>query len=576
MIRATREVSTSGGGEPGHDQVLCPTEVTFPHKARAMNGTVFKCSARILSAIAVLSLLQLRATDVEGRELVWRRHATANPNQVGQEKMLKPTSTPAAGGDSAFQTNASNRPAPTQPAVIALHAENDNQIRDEALKPIPVAKYQQTSGRRQDVAPISFTGKPAGRPVYPEGPIYPPTNVQTQPLVQPWHPNALYASSGAAPNAARRVDASVLAPEAVTPESVTPEIAGSDQILPEDLGPGEILIPDGTDPMEVGTYSDSCCPECGVAPCGCDPDWGYPLPECGGVCIPFLRPTLEFVDFSIGSESFAGPGDQGVNHNFGFNETVNLSGSWLDGWVGWQIGARFIQADLNGMMVLTNGRLGDGRVRHKDDIRHQEFLTIGLFHRATEFQPWQGGVAADFMEDHFYYKTDLTQLRVELSRRMWWRLDFGTWLVFRGDSEQNVEEFRPTNPNPTIAEYQAANQYTLFLQWAFPNGGEARLYGGGGNDRDGIIGGYFWSPLSHSVAVTGNFGYLFSGKKNLIPGTGITGGVPYKSVEDSYGMSLNISWYPHRRARIGSRNPYRALFPVANNGTFFVKRNGVN
>jgi hypothetical protein len=327
----------------------------------------------------------------------------------------------------------------------------------------------------------------------------------------------------------------------------------------------------------VGSFSDGCCPDCGGSPCGCDPDWGYPLPAFGTVCIPFLRPTLEFVDFSIGAESFAGPSDQGVNHNFGFNETVNLSGSWLDGWVGWQVGTRFVQADLNGMRVLSNGRQ-TSRVENKPDMRHQEFLTLALFHRATEFQPWQGGLAIDFMEDHFYYKTDLTQLRVEVSRRMWGRLDFGTWLVFRGDSEQNVEENRPTGIT-TLAEYQAANQYTLFLQWAFPNGGEARIYGGGGNDRDGIIGGYFWSPLSHSIAVTGNFGYLFSGKKGNVQGTGVAGGagrVSFKSIEDAYGLSLNIAWYPHKRARIGSRNPYRALFPVANNGTFFVKRNGIN
>ncbi|MEC7500187.1 MAG: DUF6666 family protein [Planctomycetota bacterium] len=539
-----------------------------------MNGNSIKRSSRILSAFAVLSLVQLLSTDLEARDLVWRRHAATN--QGSQGTTLHPSSARKPQENIASRANESTQSANTEPAVVALHAENAEITRDIELKPIPVAKYQNANGRRQNVAPVSFNGKPAGRPVYPEGPIYPPSNMRPQPLVQPWHPDALYASSGAAAKAARLADASVLTPEPATPEAVTPEIAGSEEILPEDLGPGEILIPDGTDPMEVGAFSDGCCPDCGVAPCGCDPDWGYPLPEYGTVCIPFLRPTLEFVDFSIGAESFAGPGDQGVNHNYGFNETVNLSGSWLDGWVGWQVGARFVQADFNGMMVLSNGRLSNGRIRHKDDIRHQEFLTVGLFHRATEFQPWQGGIAADFMEDHFYYKTDLTQLRVEVSRRMWWRLDFGTWLVFRGDSEKNVEEYRPTIPTPTIAEYQAANQYTLFLQWAFPNGGEARIYGGGGNDRDGIIGGYFWSPLSHSIAVTGNFGYLFSGKKNLVPGTAITGGVPYKSLEDSYGLSLNVAWYPHRRARIGSRNPYRALFPVANNGTFFVKRNGVN
>jgi hypothetical protein len=539
-----------------------------------MNGNRIKRSQTIFCTTAILFLVQLLAVESEARDLVWKRHAAANQNVQPTTFKSLPTTRPAEAATLSKDTN--NRPATSGPAVVALQAENIENVQDVSIQPIPVAKYQQTKNttrRDQNIAQVSF-GHPVDRPVYPEGPIYPPTTAQSQPIVRPWHPDTLYASSGAGVKV-RRTDVSVLAPEPATPEAVTPEFAGTEEILPEDLGPGEILIPDGTDPLAVNSFSESCCPDCGGSPCGCDPDWGYPLPECGVVCIPFLRPTLEFVDLSVGAESFAGPGDQGVNHNYGFNETINLSGSWLDGWVGWQIGARFVQADFNGMRVLRTGRYNSD-VLYKPDMRHQEFLTLGLFHRATEFQPWQGGLAVDFMEDHFYYKTDLTQLRFEVSRRLWCRLDFGTWLVFRGDSEQNVQEFRPTNPNPTLSEYQAANQYTLFLQWAFPNGGEARFYGGGGNDRDGIIGGYFWSPLSHSIAVTGNFGYLFSGKKGNIPTAGAPGPVSFKQVEDAYGLSLNIAWYPHRRARIGSRSKYRALFPVANNGTFFVKRNGIN
>ena len=542
-----------------------------------MNGNLIKRSHTIFGTIPVLFLAQLLAVQLEARDLVWQPHAAAN--QTVQATTFK-SSTSRIEENARLLVNGKNRENATGPAVVALQAEIDENAANTSLEPIPVAHYQRATPKGTEKAQVvtqaSFNGKPRGRAVYPEGPIYPPSNFQPQPVVQPWHPDILYASSGAAPRNVNRADTSVLTPEPVNPEAISPEFVGSEEILPEDLGPGEILIPDGTNPMEVGTFSDGCCPDCGGSPCGCDPDWGYPLPAFGTVCIPFLRPTLEFVDFSIGAESFAGPSDQGVNHNFGFNETINLSGSWLDGWVGWQVGARFVQADFNGMRVLRNG-LQTSRVENKPDMRHQEFFTLALFHRATEFQPWQGGLAVDFMEDHFYYKTDLTQLRVEVSRRMWWRLDFGTWLVFRGDSEQNVEENRATGIT-TLAEYQAADQYTLFLQWAFPNGGEARLYGGGGNDRDGIIGGYFWSPLSHSIALTGNFGYLFSGRKGDVPGTGAggVGRVTFKNIEDAYGLSLNIAWYPHKRARIGSRNPYRALFPVANNGTFFVKRNGIN
>lgn len=527
-----------------------------------MNGNLISRSHTPFCTVAVLFLVQLLAVQLEARDLVWQPHAAAS--QSVQPRTFKASSATQLEEAANLSGNRNNRAGVSGPAVVALQAENTE---DTSLEPIPVAKYQRTEKSKvqstQGASQASY-----GKPVYPEGPIY--SAPKPRPVVEPWHPDTLYASSGAGLKVAHRADVSVLTPEATAPEAVAPEIAWSEEILPEDLGPGEILIPDGTNPLEVGAFPDSCCPDCGGSPCGCDPDWGYPFPDCAFPCIPFLRPTLEFIDFSVGAESFAGPADMGVNSNFGFNESVNLSGSWLGGWVGWQVGARFVQADLHGMRVNTNATTTSS-VGWRSDIRHQEFLTLGLFHRATEYQPWQGGAAIDFMEDHFYYKTDLTQIRFELSRRFWCRLDLGTWLVFHADKEQQVVEHRLQGP--TFAEYQASDQYTLFLQWAFPNGGQARLYGGGGDNRDGIIGGNFWAPLSHSVAVDGNFGYLFSGKQGSV-GPGLPAGArpSRRSLYDAYGVSVNIAWYPHCRARISSRSAYRALFPVANNGTFFVSR----
>jgi len=515
-----------------------------------MNGNLISRPHTLLCILTAAMISQFSAVTLHARDLVWQPHPAAG--QTVQPRKF------AGAVNKQLADAATMPPQDAGPAVVALGEEANEQA--SSLQPIPVANYRSASSNNnsgQQATQASY-----GPRVYPEQ-NYPAPGA----VVQPWHPDSLYAGSGAGLRLAQRTDASVLTPEPITAESITPESVGTEEILPEDLGPGEILIPDGTNPMDVGAFSQECCSDCGGTPCQCDPDWGYPLPNCGFPCIPFLRPTLEFVDFSVGAESFAGPSDQGVNGNFGFNEQVNLSGSWLGGWVGWQIGARFIQADLHGMRVLSSGRANDAAT-WRSDIRHQEFLTLGLFHRATEYQPWQGGLAIDFMEDHFYYKTDLSQIRFEVSRRFWCRLDFGTWIVLHTDQEENVIEER--SGNNTLSTYEASDQYTLFLQWAFPNGGEARIYGGGGDSRDGIIGGNFWAPLSHSVAVNGNFGYLFSGKDGRVFG------VTRKSLNDSYGVSLNMSWYPHCRARIASRSPYRPLFPVANNGTFFVNRQGVN
>ena len=516
-----------------------------------MNGNLISRSHTLLCIIAVTLSAQLFGAELQARDLVWQPHPAAG-------QMIQPRKFEGSGGKRLGDAVAvSPKDAGAGPAIVALGDDNEEQ---SSLEPIPVANYQALTTKNNAARTQQQTIQASyGRRVYPEQ-NYPSPRA----VVQPWHPDALYATSGAGLRLAQREDASVLTPEPTSRESILPESASPEEILPEDLGPGEILIPDGVDPMEVGTFSGDCCTDCGGCPCQCDPDWGYPLPNCGFPCVPFLRPTLEFVDFSVGAESFAGPADMGLNSNFGFNEQVNLSGSWLGGWVGWQIGARFVQADFDGMRISANGSVVSQD--YKSDDRHQEFLTLGLFHRASEHQPWQGGVAIDFMEDHFYYKTDLSQIRFEVSRRFWCRLDFGTWIVVHADKEQQVVEHR-TMQN-TLAEYQAADQYTLFLQWAFPNGGEARIYGGGGHNRDGIIGGNFWTPLSHSIAVNGNFGYLLSGKTGNAQGTV----VPKDFLYDAYGVSVNIAWYPHCRARISSRSAYRALFPVANNGTFFVNR----
>ena len=232
-----------------------------------MNGNLIKRSHTIFGTIAVLFLVQLLAVQLEARDLVWQPHAAAN--QTGQAATFK-SSTARIEENSRLSVNGRNRENATGPAVVALQAESNENAANRSLEPIPVANYQRAiskdTEKAQVVTQASFNGRPRGRAVYPEGPIYPPSNFQPQPVVQPWHPDVLYASSGAAARNVNRADASVLTPEPANPEVITPEIVGSEEILPEDLGPGEILIPDGTDPMEVGTFSDGCCPDCGGSP----------------------------------------------------------------------------------------------------------------------------------------------------------------------------------------------------------------------------------------------------------------------------------------------------------------------
>ena len=238
-----------------------------------MNGNLISRSHTPLRTVAVLVLVQLLAVQLEARDLVWQPHAAAS--QSVQPRTFKALSATRLEEDTNLSGNGNNRPSVSGPAVVALQAENTE---DASLEPIPVAKYQRTEKRKVQ-STRGATQANYGQPIYPEGPIY--SAPKPRPVVEPWHPDTLYASSGAGLKVAHRADVSVLTPEATAPEAVAPEIAWSEEILPEDLGPGEILIPDGTDPIEFGAFSDSCCPDCGGSPCGCDPDWGYPFPDCG-------------------------------------------------------------------------------------------------------------------------------------------------------------------------------------------------------------------------------------------------------------------------------------------------------
>jgi hypothetical protein len=520
-----------------------------------MNGYRVAGFGPFLRITTPIVLTLLIAADVSSRELVWKPHRTAE-EVIRPRRLTIPSAKPLADSETK-QASKTSAAANLQTAVVVLEPAVETAA---SLEPIPVASYRQRS----------VYGPSPRAQMPPQARSCPPANGRRPQnyVIEPWHPDGLYAASGAGLRVSHRSEVSVLSPEQSDPEVVAPEVVGPEEILLEEIGPGEFFPQDLIDPMDLGGFEGECCNDCGGCPCTCEPDWGYPLPCCGVQCFGFIRPTLEFTTFAIGAEGFKAAPDRGINGNFGFSEAVNLSGSWLGGWVGWQVGGRFIQADFNGFQTFTSSAVNANTTEWRKDSRDQEFLTLGLFHRANECQPWQGGIAIDFMEDHYYYKTDLAQIRLELSRRFWCRLDFGAWVVIAADKETGVEEFRSNTVGGGVmgtATYEAADQYTLFLRWAFPNGGEARIYGGGSNDRDGIIGGNFWSPLSHRFALNGNFGFLSSGKDFSQQPRGA-------QQHDAYGVSLNIMWYPHCRARLASRSPYRPLFPIANNGIFFVRR----
>lgn len=540
-----------------------------------MNGYRVAVFGPISRITALITLALFISGGVSARELAWKPHRFAN--DIEKPRRLDAAPAKPLASDRTEKTGKLTESASAsrtnQPAVVKLKAE---QGQENALEPIPAnARYPQAASYQQTTAcnPSSQSGTRIGCPV-PNVSRCAPSGRSRGYVVQPWHPDALYAASGAGLRVAHHSESSVLSPEQLGPEEITPE----------EIGPGGIIEPEIIGPIEPGTFGSGCCGDCDAIPCECDPcdpmcdpDWGYTPPCNVRYGCSWLQPTLEFATFSAGVDGFSAPPDRGINGNFGVNESVNLSGSWLGGMIGWQAGARFIQSDFNGFRTYPSSAntpaILQGATEYRSDHRHQDFVTLGLFRRSDECQPWEGGVAIDFMEDHYYYTTDLSQLRIEFSRRFWRRLNFGTWLVFSTDTEPVVEEHRPAPPASPgglmgISSYEAYNQYTLFLRWEFPNGGEIKFYGGASGNRNGIIGGNFWTPMSHRFALAGNFGYLLN--ETAYPLTSLE---LQKPLNDAYGISINLMWYPRMRARLASESLYRPLFPVANNGNFFIKRN---
>lgn len=304
-------------------------------------------------------------------------------------------------------------------------------------------------------------------------------------------------------------------------------------------------------------YGEACCdhegpcgPECetyGYAfegPCGPD------CPGCGRPWCPAFRwrwllgALLREAAISVGPHAFKNPLDQGLNGNFGFHETVNLSGPLpYHPEFGWQVGANFVQSNFLGDQVT--GVVGSSR--------NQTFLTAGLFHRPCGNRGLQFGVVFDYLQDLYYVDSRVNQLRAELSYITWCGHELGFWGAFNTKSDTQLINQQPQ-------EISTTDLYVGFYRYNMPNGCYGRFWGGGTGNGDGILGGDYRVVLSNRFDLTGMFNYL-------IPEEGKSrGGL----AQESWGLSINVVWYPFR-SRCGQHNgPYRALFPVADNGVMML------
>ncbi len=323
---------------------------------------------------------------------------------------------------------------------------------------------------------------------------------------------------------------------------------------------------DCTCDTSFGHYGSGCgCPEpvCGCPEpfCGCpEPGCGCPDPSCGsgvgcGSCVGIPGPDYwcfpvclpRFKDFSVwaGVQGFRGPRDfipaDQSNSNFGFHQGFNLSGraplvGMLFPQLSYQLGYQAAQSRLHGTLTSTNDR-------------SQQFVTAGLFRRVNT--GLQFGVVWDLLEDDLVSSFDLQQIRSEFSLKSPRGHEIGFWSA--------------ASTNTSMAggvSYETTNQYAGFYRRNFGNSYEARVWGGGTDQNEGIVGAEFYAPLSNRWSVRSAFNYLITDSANG----------PAAVQEESWNVGISVVWHLGRNARRGCQSPFRPLFSVADNGWMFVDR----
>jgi hypothetical protein len=321
------------------------------------------------------------------------------------------------------------------------------------------------------------------------------------------------------------------------------------------------IIQQGEPQFEVATpeamlSGDISTPRRGCASCGnrnagfaadCDGDGG----ECGD-CEPCNQcPRYElfdgccmhlFRDLSVfgGVDGFKGPLDGGTNGNFGMNEGLNYAAPLGDPWgCGYQLGANFVQSDFSGAPNMPNGDGGSLNA----SFRRQVFATAGIFRRA-EVGEFQLGVAFDYLNDDYYAKADFKQLRSEIGYVVSDCWEVGYFGAYSVGSTQVLDYTLDTT-----------DMFALYVRHTFENGGNGRIWGGATSYGNGLLGADLWIPLGGGWALENRATYVIP--KQGVSDTG--------ERNESWGLVMQLVWYPGQSANCQARNVYRPLFGVADN-----------
>jgi hypothetical protein len=306
-----------------------------------------------------------------------------------------------------------------------------------------------------------------------------------------------------------------------------------------------------------------------VADFGCDGQAMAPQQPASGECFPTFadgcaQPCVEkdyALDWQWGADNwwtrdlsvfggvhgFKGPFDQGSSGNFGVQEGLNF-GAPLGFWDwGFQVGMTAAQSNFCGDEVLN--------VRSAD--RNQYFFTGGIFHRAVDWG-LQWGVVYDWLHDQYYADVDMKQIRSDSSFLLPGGVHEIGYFGAYGTGGQNFVLLDRQLKYYIFME--PTDVFAFYYRHYFSGGGVGRIWGGFSGRGDGIVGAELRVPLGTSWALENRFNYLIPKQ-----GSGQGG-----STQESYGVTIQLVWYPGQSARCVESHPYRPMLNVADNTLFMT------
>ena len=306
------------------------------------------------------------------------------------------------------------------------------------------------------------------------------------------------------------------------------------------------------------------CDACGMTS-GSDSCSGNGTIDTYNFCLPILRIDWKRFEFFAGTASFTGPANyanvapastanpspaRAGATSFGFYEGLN-EGRSLKRLLGIdlaaQLGVRATQSSLSGTEFSMSRR-------------NQIFVTGGLFRRVD--YGLQYGVVFDYLNDDWYYRSDLTQLRGELSWNTGKNLEIGyQFASAMSSSTSRTEVFDASGVafSDTVT-FRGVNQHRVFLRGSLGGGGMCTLFAGGTDQSDGLLGAIASSPVRRGFAFQAGTTYLIPNESRLQGG----------NEHESWNLSMGIMFRPGGRQVCGRY--CRPLFDVADNGSFLVDR----